>query len=76
MESKSTPFAEQVKELAYNELISKLQILHRQFMTSAPNSRENFMTEAKFILDKFKGSMSLSDLNYIRSNFPGFARLF
>jgi hypothetical protein len=33
------------------------------------------MTQAKAILDKFKGSMSASDLNYIRANFPGFARL-
>jgi hypothetical protein len=76
MEGELTGFAGQVKELAYNELIPKLQILHRQFMTSAPNARGNFMTEAKSILDKFKGSMSMSDLNYIRSNFPGFARLF
>jgi hypothetical protein len=76
MEGELTGFAGQVKELAYNELIPKLQILHRQFMTSAPNARGNFMTEAKSILDKFKNSMSASDLNYIRSNFPGFARLF
>jgi len=76
MEDGATDFAGEVRDNAYNQLIPNLQILHRQFMTSAPNARENFMTEAKTILDKFKGSMSMSDLNYIRSNFPGFARLF
>jgi hypothetical protein len=75
LEGELTDFAAQTKELAYNELIPKLQTLHSQFITSSPTGRENFMTEAKAILDKFKGSMSMSDLNYIRANFPGFARL-
>ena len=75
MEGELTDFAGQTRELAYNELIPKLQTLHSQAITSSPTGRQNFMTEAKTILDKFKGSMSMSDLNYIRSNFPGFARL-
>jgi hypothetical protein len=75
MEGELTDFAGQVRDNSYIELIPKLQILHRQFMTSAPNARENFMTEAKAILYQFKNSMSASDLNYIRTNLPGFARL-
>ena len=75
MEGELTDFAGQVRDNAYNELIPKLQILHRQFMTSAPNARENFMTEAKAILSQFKDSMSMSDLNFIRTNLPYFARL-
>jgi hypothetical protein len=75
MEGELTDFAGQVRDNAYNELIPKLQILHRQFMTSAPNARENFMTEAKSILSQFKDSMSMSDLNFIRTNLPYFARL-
>ena len=75
MEGELTDFAGQVRDNSYNELIPKLQILHRQFMTSAPNARENFMTEAKSILSQFKGSMSMSDLNFIRTNLPYFARL-
>lgn len=75
LEGELTDFAAQTKENAYNELIPKLQTLHSQLITSTPTGRENFMTEAKAILDKFKGSMSISDLNYIKSNFPGFARL-
>ena len=75
MEGELTDFAGQVRDNAYNELIPKLQILHRQFMTSAPNARENFMTEAKSILSQFKDSMSMSDLNFIRTNLPYFALL-
>lgn len=75
MEGEATDFAGQVRDNAYNQLIPNLQILHRQFMTSAPNARENFMTEAKSILSQFKGSMSMSDLNFIRTNLPYFARL-
>jgi hypothetical protein len=75
MEDGATDFAGEVRDNAYNQLIPNLQILHRQFMTSAPNARENFMTEAKTILSQFKGSMSMSDLNFIRTNLPYFARL-
>ena len=75
MEGGATDFAGEVRDNAYNQLIPNLQILHRQFMTSAPNARENFMTEAKTILSQFKDSMSMSDLNFIRTNLPYFARL-